>query len=81
MEFDIINILGIIGLVAVLYAYGMLTMKKWTADTLGYQLLNLSGSVFLAINAFHHSAMPVFALNVIWAGIGIYAVTKMLLKK
>ena len=81
MSFDLINILGIIGLVEVLYAYAMLSSKKWNSDTLAYQLLNINGSVFLAINAYAHHAMPVFALNVIWASIGLYVVTKIMTSK
>lgn len=81
MEFDLVNNLGIIGLIEVLYAYAMLSMKKWKADTMAYQVLNINGSIFLAINAYAHGAMPVLALNVIWALIGFYAVGKMMLKK
>ncbi|MGB0521796.1 MAG: CBU_0592 family membrane protein [Flammeovirgaceae bacterium] len=78
MDFDLINIVGTIGLVEVLYAYGMLSMKKWNSDSLGYQLLNINGSVFLAMNAIAHKAIPLIALNAIWTLIGIITVVKIL---
>lgn len=79
MEFNLVNILGIIGLLEVLYAYAMLSMKKWQSDTMAYQLLNINGSVFLAFNAWEHHAYPIFALNAIWAIIGLITVGRILM--
>jgi len=71
-----VDIIGIVGLVEVLFAYAMLSMKKWESDTVSYQLMNLNGSIFLAINAWVHGAYPIVALNVVWAVIGLIVITK-----
>lgn len=78
MEINLVNILGIIGLIEVLYAYAILSMKKCDSDSMWYQFLNMSGAIFLAINAWAHSAYPIFALNVIWAIIGAVVIGKKL---
>jgi fluoride ion exporter CrcB/FEX len=69
----IIDIIGWIGAVCVLYAYLMVSTKKLEGNSLHYQAANISGAFFLIINTYYHHAYPSAVVNVIWIGIAIYS--------
>ena len=73
----LIDILGMIGAGLLLYSYVMLSMRKMTGDSLGYQLLNLGGAIALMINSACHFAWPSALLNLIWCGVGGLAVWRL----
>ena len=66
----IFDILGWIGMVLVLIAYGLLSTNKIPNGKL-YQILNLIAAIFMAIGLFPKNAWFSFALQVAWALIGI----------
>jgi hypothetical protein len=57
-----------------LVAYAMISSKKLEADSTGYQLLNIIGSLFLVANTIFYRAYPSSFVNVIWAGIAIFSI-------
>ena len=65
----IVDILGWIGAVLLLYGYARVSSGKWTGSTRGYQVVNIGGSILFIINSGYHGAYPSVAVNVIWAGI------------
>jgi hypothetical protein len=67
----LIDVVGLLGAGALLYAYAMLSLRKLTGDSLAYQLINLGGAIGLMINSAFHFAWPSAVLNLIWSGIGI----------
>ena len=73
----LIEIVGWLGAFLVLAAYGLLTLGKLRGSSLSYQLMNLFGSTGLAVNSFWNGAFPSVGLNVIWMGIGVFALLKM----
>jgi hypothetical protein len=73
----LIEIVGWTGAILLLAAYGLLTLGKLPSSSASYQLMNLFGSTGLAINSFWNGAFPSVGLNVIWIGIGVFAVFKM----
>ena len=77
MFFDII---GWIGMVLVLLAYGLLSTNKIDNGKL-YQILNLIAAILMAIGLFPKNAWFSFALQVAWAIIAIVAIIKIILKK
>jgi len=68
-----VDIVGWIGSIALTIAYVMISRNKITAQTYLYQGLNLLGSVCLIINSTYYGAYPSTALNIVWVGIGIFA--------
>lgn len=68
----LIEVTGWAGAAALLLAYGLLSSGRISSGTV-YQVLNLGGSVALAVNAFYHRALPSAVLNVIWLIIGVAA--------
>ncbi len=69
-----IDILGWMGAAAVVVAYALVSTRRVSGDSTGYQLLNLVGSIFLIINTLHYGAYPSTLVNVVWLGIAVYAI-------
>jgi hypothetical protein len=74
MEFRLsfVDILGWIGAVEVLAAYLLVSLNKVGGKSVIFQLLNLTGAVFLIINTVALKAYPSAFVNIIWSGIAIY---------
>lgn len=76
----IFDILGWIGMVLVLIAYGLLSANKITNGKL-YQILNILASIFMAIGLLPKNAWFSFALQIVWAIIGVLAIIKIIKKE
>lgn len=70
------EIIGWVGAVEVILAFLLNSIKKLSADSLAYLLLNLTGGLFLVVNTFYKSAYPSTVVNIIWVIIAIYALLK-----
>ena len=66
--------IGWAGAVALLIAYAMVSHRKLEADSAMYQLLNISGSLLLAANTIFYGSYPSTFVNLIWAGIAVFAI-------
>lgn len=68
----IVEIIGWIGMLLVLLAYFLITIKKTSRESKLYHSMNLIGALFLGINTLINEAYPSTALNVVWILIAIY---------
>ena len=75
-----IDIIGWIGSILLLAAYYLISQKKWTAETLYYQLFNLIGGFFLLVNTAYYGSYPSSMLNLVWGIVGIFAIRNILKK-
>ncbi len=75
------EIIGWIGAIEVLLAYFLLSLNYVDGKSLPYQLLNLTGAIFLIINTLALKAYPSAFVNVIWVGIALYSIFKYSFKK
>lgn len=66
-----IHIVGTLGAVCLLAAYFLVSKGKVQGSSRIYQLLNVAGSVMLAVNTGWFRAWPSMALNVVWIFIGV----------
>ena len=76
-----IDILGWIGGALILGAYILLTAGKVDAKSARYQGMNFVGALGFIANGYYYGALPSAALNVIWAGIAIFALSRILGRK
>jgi hypothetical protein len=76
-----IEIIGWVAAVLILGAYGLLTAGKLTAQSPAYQWMNVVGAAGFIINSGWNGAWPSAALNVIWMGIGGFALWRIFGKK
>ena len=78
---DWVDIVGWAGAVLVLAAYGLVSTKRLGGDSLVYQALNVAGALGMLINTYVRGALPSAALNVIWIGVGIYVLAKVVFRR
>lgn len=67
---------GWVGVLLVLIGYVLITLKLLTADSLLYQLFNIIGSIFLAIESLSKKDNQLTILNFIWAFIALVALAR-----
>ncbi|HNP96032.1 MAG TPA: hypothetical protein PKJ63_10400 [Cyclobacteriaceae bacterium] len=77
----LIDIIGWIGSVEVILAYGLNSYQKLKSDSLTFQILNVTGAAFLIINTVYYGAFPSAFINVVWVLIAIPAIFKIIRKK
>lgn len=74
------NTIGWYGALATLSAYFLVSFGIMGPTDLRYQLLNLTGAIGLAtICYFKRTYQPLF-VNIIWAGIAIFAISLMIFR-
>jgi len=69
----LIEIAGWAGMVLILGAYFLVTIGRLSGRSRTYQWLNVVGSCGFLINSGWYHALPSAALNLVWMGIGAYA--------
>ncbi|MGV0353704.1 CBU_0592 family membrane protein [uncultured Corynebacterium sp.] len=74
-------IFGLIASVALLFAFAMLNLGKWTPDDYPYQILNFVGAGFLTASAASPFNAGVFWTELIWSLLGLYGIIKILLNR
>jgi len=68
-----VEVAGWIGALLILAAYALLSAGKLDGQSPLYQWMNVVGAAGFTINGWWHHALPSAALNVIWMGIGGFA--------
>lgn len=68
-----VDLVGWLGALAVLVAYGLISAGRLEGSSGWYQGLNLLGAVGLALNTLFYTAYPSAMVNIIWAGIAVAA--------
>jgi hypothetical protein len=70
---SLIEVIGWAGALLVLVAYGLVSAERLSSRSMTYQTLNIGGAIGLVINSAWNGAIPSAILNLIWIGIGGYA--------
>jgi hypothetical protein len=68
-----VEVIGWAGAALILGAYALLSTGKLRAESVSYQLMNILGAAGFVVNSGWNGAFPSAAMNVIWIGIGLYA--------
>jgi hypothetical protein len=71
-----VEVFGWFGGLMLIYAYAMVSLEKMSARGAMFQYLNLVGGVLLAANAAWHHAWPSVGVNLIWIGVGVFALMR-----
>jgi hypothetical protein len=72
-----IEIIGWLGAALILGAYALLSANRLRAESVTYHLMNILGAAGFVINSGYNGALPSAVMNVIWIGIGVYALAQM----
>lgn len=73
---DFISWAGWLAALLILGAYALLSFGKIQPRSWVYQWMNIVGAVGFIINCAYNHAWPSVALNVVWLGIGFYALRR-----
>ncbi|MEO8723970.1 MAG: hypothetical protein ABI395_10710 [Sphingobium sp.] len=68
-----VEVAGWLGAICVLAAYMLLSTGKLTSRSVAFHWLNIIGAAGFIVNTAWHNAIPSMALNVVWLGIGAWA--------
>jgi hypothetical protein len=71
-----VEVVGLIGATLIIAAYALLSAGKLKGDSPTYHLMNIFGAIGFVVNSGWNGALPSAALNVVWLGIGGYALIK-----
>jgi hypothetical protein len=69
----LIDAVGWGGAVLVLAAYALVSTNRVRSQSVAYQGLNIAGAVGLVVNSAWNGAVPSAVVNIVWIGIGLYA--------
>jgi hypothetical protein len=72
----LIEVIGWIGALLILAAYGLISAGTLRARSPLYQLTNISGAACLVVNSGWNGAVPSAALNVVWMCIGLFTLLR-----
>lgn len=64
---------GWTGAALILGAYILLSMGRMQGNSPRYQWMNVIGAAGFILNSGYHGAIPSVAINVLWIGIGAFA--------
>jgi hypothetical protein len=72
----LVEIAGWAGALLVLVAYGLLSAGRLEGSSPAFQWLNITGAFGFILNSGWNGAYPSAAVNVVWIGIGLYALSR-----
>jgi hypothetical protein len=68
-----VEVIGWAGAAVLMGAYALLSNGRLRGDSLTYQVMNILGAAGFVVNSGWNGALPSAAMNVVWMGIGAYA--------
>ena len=68
-----VGLIGWAGAIVILASYVLLSTRRLDGRSATYHVMNLLGAAGIAANSGWNGALPSAVLNVIWAGIAVYA--------
>ncbi len=72
-----IEIIGWTGAALILGAYALLSANRLRAESVTYHLMNILGAAGFVINSGYNGALPSAVMNIVWIGIGVYALAQL----
>lgn len=77
----LVEIIGWIGSIEILLAYGLNSYQKIKSDSLAFSLLNLTGGLFLILYTVYKEAFANTFVNLVWVLIAMIALGKLYREK
>ena len=72
----VLNILGWIGAICTLTAYYWVSTNQISSTSFIFQMLNILGGLLIFLNSAYYGAIPSAILNLLWASIALFSVSK-----
>ena len=75
LEFAV-DVAGWTAMVLILGAYYLVTVGRLNGQSRTYQWMNIVGAAGFLVNSGWNHALPSAVMNVVWIGIGVYALSQ-----
>jgi paired small multidrug resistance pump len=72
----VLNIIGLIGPLLFAYAYAMVALGRWESTRPRFHILNIVGSLCVLASLTVAWNLPLFLIEIAWAGVGIYGLLR-----
>lgn len=72
--YSLADAVGMVGVVLILIAYFLLSMGRWAADGLAYQILNFIGAWLMLYSLYFHWNFSAVVIEIAWVGISIVGI-------
>lgn len=77
----IVEIIGWAAAVLILASYILLSLGRIEAQSTAYQGMNIVGAAGFIVNSGYNGAIPSAVLNIVWMGIGLFALTRIMRRR
>jgi hypothetical protein len=77
----LVEIIGWCAAALILASYVLLSLGRIEANSVAYQGMNIVGAAGFIVNSGINGAIPSAVLNVIWLGIGVFALQRILRRR
>jgi hypothetical protein len=77
----LVAIVGWSAAALILTAYVLLSLDKVKSSSFTYQWMNIVAAAGFIVNSGYNGAMPSAVVNILWMGIGLFAVSRMLRRR
>jgi len=77
----VVEVLGWVGSLEVLLAYGLNSYQRIRSDSALFYILNLTGGIFLIVYTVYKDALASAFINVVWVLIAAVAIVKLFRKQ
>ena len=77
----IVEIIGWAAAVLILASYVLLSLGRLEAQSIAYQGMNIGGAAGFIVNSGYNGAIPSAVLNIVWMGIGLFALSRILRRR
>lgn len=77
----LVEIIGWVGSIEILLAYGLNSYQKIRSDSLAFSLLNLTGGIFLMVYTIYKDAFANTFVNMVWVVIALIALARFFRQK
>lgn len=74
--FSFIDYAGVVGCVAILWAFWRASSGKWQGTSWQFQLANLIGALLLGVYSVYKEAYVNLALNIVWSVVAVHGLLK-----
>lgn len=78
---NVLHGVGLIGPVLFTYAYAMVALGRWASTYYLFHLLNVVGSLCVLLSLTVAWNLPLFLIEIAWAGIGVYGLLQPYLRR
>lgn len=81
IHFTFIDLIGITGVLFVLYAYLCIQINKMNRDDMSFSMINFIGSILILVSLVHTMNLASFVIEVAWMLISAYGIHRCVQRK